>query len=86
MLSVHRNFRLSLSGLHINPAYPHLGASPDGIVSCDCCGEGVVEIKCPYNERECSLQNGVENVDFLEQSADGLHLKETHVYYYQVQA
>ena len=57
-----------------------------GIVSCDCCGEGVVEIKCPYNARECSLQNGVENVDFLEQSADGLHLKETHVYYYQVQA
>ena len=45
-----------------------------------------MEIKCPYNARECSLQNGVENVDFLEQSADGLHLKQTHVYYYQVQA
>ena len=35
------------------------------------------------NARECSLQNGVENIDF---AADGLHLKETHVYYYQVQA
>ena len=52
---------------YINPAYPHLGALPDGIVSYDCCGEGVVEIKCPYND--------VENIVSLEQSADGLHLK-----------
>ena len=23
-------------------------ASPDGLLMCDCCGLGVLEIKCPY--------------------------------------
>ena len=29
-----------------------MGASPDGIVQCDCCGKGVVEIKCPFSCRD----------------------------------
>ena len=41
----HKNFRVSNSGLVIDPNHPHLGASPDGNVSCDCCnGCGVLEI------------------------------------------
>ena len=45
-----------------HPSHPHLGASrdgllaspdgllasPDGLLMCDCCGLGVLEIKCPY--------------------------------------
>ena len=27
--------------------YPHLSTSSDGTVDCDCCGKGLVEIKCP---------------------------------------
>ena len=38
---------VELTGLHINPSSPHLVASPDGIVSCFCCGDGLLEIKCP---------------------------------------
>ena len=34
------------SGLHVNPSFPHLGATPDGMVSCECCGKGLIEIKC----------------------------------------
>ena len=41
------NFTITKTGLHINADYPHLGASPDGIIDCDCCGKGLVEIKCP---------------------------------------
>ena len=26
---------------------PYIGASPDGLVCCSCCGEGVLEVKCP---------------------------------------
>ena len=48
MKEMHRNFRTSLSGLMINPAYPYLAASPDGVSSCDCCGTRLLEIKCPY--------------------------------------
>lgn len=41
----HEEFQIKESGLHLHAAYPHLGASPDGIVSCCCCGHGVCEIK-----------------------------------------
>ena len=35
------------TGLHISANYAHLGASPDGIIDRDCCGKGLVEVKCP---------------------------------------
>ena len=31
----------------LNSERPHLGASPDGLVRCACCGKGVIELKCP---------------------------------------
>ena len=43
-------------GLVINPEWPHLGASPDGIVQCTCCGKGVLEIKCPYCKRDQHIE------------------------------
>ena len=49
----HCNFKCNSSGLNINPHYPHLGASPDALFECTCCvGEGIVEIKRPFSERE----------------------------------
>lgn len=36
------------SGLTINPDYPHLAAFPDGLLSCICCGAGLLKIKFPY--------------------------------------
>ena len=47
--SQHQEFSLVTTGLHVNPLFPHLGASPDGLISCKCCGKGVLEIKCPYS-------------------------------------
>ena len=35
----HSNFAITETGLHISADYPHLGASPDGIIDCDCCGK-----------------------------------------------
>ena len=57
----------------INPQYPHLGASPDGVTMCDCCGMGVLELKCPYSAREFSVQESA--LEYLEYTADGIHLK-----------
>ena len=39
------------SGLILDSDYPFLGASPDLIVHCKCCSEGLAEIKCPYTFR-----------------------------------
>ena len=48
----HINVQYSAAGLHLNPRFPHLGATPDGLISCECCGEGIIEIKCPYKHRD----------------------------------
>ena len=53
----HHNFSFKKSGLVINDDYPFLGASPDGIAYCDCCGQRVVEIKCPYSLKEKSVED-----------------------------
>ena len=34
----HQAFEIELAGFYVNPLSPHLGASPDGLVSCLCCG------------------------------------------------
>ena len=34
----HQNFSMKTSRLIINPCWPHMGASPDGIDECSCCG------------------------------------------------
>lgn len=50
----HANFTVQSSGLVINPSYPYIGASPDGVVDCQCCGQGQLEIKCPFKYRDVS--------------------------------
>jgi len=82
----HENFEICNCGLVINPSYPHLGASPDGIVACDCHGVGVIEVKCPYCVRKQSPDRAIEMLKYLECQGDEVHLKETDAYYYQVQA
>ena len=39
------------AGPHVNPDFPHPGASPDGIIECDCCRDSLIMIKCPFKYR-----------------------------------
>ena len=79
----HVGLKYSAAGLHLNPSFPHLGASPDGLKSCDCCGSGIIEIKCPY---KYSPQDVQDPKFYLELDDEGeLHLSKSHEYYYQVQ-
>lgn len=79
----HDNMQFEESGLHISLEHPYIAASPDGIVSCDCCGKGCIEIKCPFSLKDKPI---TEECEFLRIAEDGeLHLDETHQYYYQVQ-
>ena len=84
----HLNFTMSSSGLVVHPEHPHLGASPDGVVSCDCCGLGVLEIKCPFSCKNKSFTEASRNdpqfcLTKCEDSS--FELKKAHAYYYQVQ-
>ena len=82
----HHNFDVKDSGLVINTNSPYIGASPDGRISCDCCGEGVLEIKCPY----CARNSSVNEVASLQNTClvvndEVVHLDRKHAYMYQIQ-
>ena len=85
--NLHNDFKVLDSGLVINPQWPFIGASPDGVIECSCCGKGVLEIKCPYCHRDTSVVAAArEDPKFCLKEVNGkLTLVETHSYYYQVQ-
>lgn len=86
MSSQHSNFTVTQSGLHVSVEYPFLGASPDGIVSCSCCGTGLLEIKCPFKYRDVRVTDIRDKAFCLQQNNAGkLELSRSHNYYIQVQ-
>ena len=66
---------------HRNPC---LGASADGIVRCECCGEGVIEIKCPFTHKHHTVSEAA-CIDKIFGLLPDLSLKTGHRYYTQVQ-
>lgn len=46
-VQTHSNATLKDCGLFVMQDHPYIGASPDGILSCDCCPLSVLEVKCP---------------------------------------
>ena len=84
----HEELRVRSCGFYVSLKHPYLGASPDAVVECKCCGKGVVEVKCPFSAREDVFSKLVEqNRSFcLENCGSGkLRLKKLHEYYYQCQ-
>ena len=41
----HSELEVMECGFHISTDFPFIGASPDGLVPCKCCGDGICEIK-----------------------------------------
>ena len=64
MQATHDFFELKKCGLVLDSENPFIGASPDGIISCSCCGEGVVEVKCPFSCRDKSFDEAVKDREF----------------------
>ena len=56
-----------------------MGASPDGTVNCECCGFGVVEVKCPYScKLKSVLEATAESTFFLVHNDEITNLKTNH--------
>ncbi|XP_052001685.1 uncharacterized protein LOC127657076 isoform X2 [Xyrauchen texanus] len=83
----HAGFSCMDSGLWLNPKWPYMGSSPDGIVACDCHGTGTCKIKCPHSHQdEANLRLCAGEKGFcLINDGDNVMLDRTHDYYYQVQ-
>ncbi|XP_041376830.1 uncharacterized protein LOC121389299 [Gigantopelta aegis] len=82
----HCDLEVTKCGLNVNPKYPHLGSSPDGLVSCSCHDKGLVEIKCPFKYRFKTPAEASMEKDFYCHFVNGkITLKENHSYHYQIQ-
>jgi hypothetical protein len=83
----HSKLKVRESGLVIDSRNAHLGASPDGLVSCKCCGSGLLEIKCTYKYKGSSLREIVSDPGYhlYEDDNGEFHLKETSGWYKQIQ-
>ena len=90
-LKDHPGLTVTQCGLLVNPDFPYLGSSPDGLVSCPCekCKgnpEGVLEVKCPYKSRFMSVSEASTDPKFFCYLDNGVvKLKQNHNYYFQVQ-
>lgn len=89
------NVEIQDRGLVVNPKFPYLGASVDGLVTCDKCGTGIVEVKCPYGSDSgettepwrsmLPLDCAKDPTFFCDVVDNDLKLKPTHNYMYQIQ-
>lgn len=75
----HTSLIVKDTGLLISKEHPCIGASPDGLVTCDCCSQRTLEVKCPisldkFRQKEIAVSKD-ENVC----------LKKTSKYFCQVQ-
>ena len=70
-------------GLFISPEYTYLGASPDLILNCKCCGKYIVEIKYPESIKTTTPSS--QNLNCLVSDGSITKLYERHGYYFQIQ-
>ena len=79
----HKDVRYRECGIFIDKTKQYLGASPDLLIECSCCGERVVEIKNPF-----SIANEIpsaHNLSFSCMCNGQVALKQQHQYFSQVQ-
>ena len=83
--SKHKNLNVSTCGLFVLRKHPFIGASPDALISCNCCGDGLLEIKCPFSIADKSPCDA--NLPYLKKDSMGsLKLQQNNSYYSQIQA
>ena len=82
----HINFEVKRCGLFINKEFPYIHATPDFLLSCDCCGQGCGEVKCPISITNADFgEYTTKTSSCLQRVNESLQLKRTHNYFYQVQ-
>lgn len=80
----HDGLEVSKAGFFIDVERPYIGASPDRILDCKCCGRGVLEVKCPFCHKAELPEEEDKNFCMTKESGQWT-LRRQHPYYYQVQ-
>lgn len=87
-LMLHDNLTMNSAGLKIKQDAQYAAATPDGIRHCDCCGTGLIEVKCPYslrNDKDMVIDFIGKKNCYISFENGSMKLNENHDYYYQVQ-
>ena len=90
-----KHANVTQTGLWVNPMFPELSCSPDGLVcisnDVDSC-EGLVEVKCPFTLKGADIHQFEQILSKKQRGPFCLHfrdkilqLKRSHAYYYQIQ-
>lgn len=86
MKEVHKSFAHEDTGLFVSKTYPYLAASPDGKVTCKCCGVGLVEIKCTFTHRHKSISDIANEENYhITFENNNMRLKRNTSWYTQIQ-
>lgn len=83
----HSDVKSECCGMFIDKENVFLSASPDLLISCSCCGDGLLEVKCPLIP-ECQLCESFcvcKLPDFIFYVNEELSVKQNHAYYVQIQ-
>ncbi|KAK3086709.1 hypothetical protein FSP39_022335 [Pinctada imbricata] len=84
---LHKNFVVRECGLFVDKKHPFMGASPDGIVTCTCCGKGLLEIKCSYMHQNVTPHEACldDHYHIYCDENNQVKLKESSSWYLQIQ-
>lgn len=84
----HRSCSISQTGIFLSSRYSFLGASPDGILTCEKCPHtsSLIEIKCLSSKRNFHPTSALLLLGICTKKDDGtIELIKQHSYYYQMQ-
>lgn len=75
------------TGLIIDPQSPYFAATPDAIVTCNCCGKGCLEVKCPDLLKSMSIFSFAKcsTTCLIFEDNEDIALDRQHSYFFQIQ-
>lgn len=80
----HKDVKVTRCGLFVLPNKAYIGATPDALVSCSCCGKGLAELKAPFSIANQSPKEG--KLTYLKMDEhQNLKLVQNDKYFSQVQ-
>ena len=83
--NTHTQVKVLDCGVFLIQDMPYVGASPDAIVMCDCCGIACLEVKCPFSIRDLSPLDSKAKLPYLVRGEKSIYLNRKHKYYTQCQ-
>ena len=86
----HISLQIERKGIISDAERPYFQCSPDLIVDCECHGQRLVEVKCPYNARDMTIREAIESkkISYLKQNTNTKKfelVKGSDGYYCQIQ-